>query len=123
MIDTLMLEKKYYELMGYENVTEHFDEANCRWLEYGDLWEVLPTICWNTEQATMVMLRHKISVNFYEAGVEAWHNDGGSPTTTGGGVIVYYHRDKSTRAYFSDNEVFNVAVLQAAVDLLERKKK
>lgn len=121
MIDTLMLEKKYYELIGYENVTEHSnDEAGCRWLQNraeGCYSSKLPTICWSTEQATKVMLRHKINVTFYSYGVEAWHNDGGSPTT------VYYHRDKSTRAYFSDNETFNVAVLQAAVDLLERKRK
>ena len=76
----------------------------------------LPTICGITAQAK-IMLLHKISVNFYEAGVEAWHNDGGSPTT------MYYHRDKSTRAYFSDDETFNVAVLQAAVDWWEREKK
>lgn len=121
MIDILMLEKRYYELMGYENVTEHSDkEAGCRWLQNHVAVSYnakLPTICWSTEQATRVMLKHKINVTFYSYGVEAWHNDGGSPTT------LYYHRDKSTRAYFSDNETFNVAVLQAAVDLLERNNK
>ena len=118
MIDTLMLEKKYYELMGYENVTVDSEDGNT-WLESGD--NCLPTICRSTEQATRVMLRHKINVTFHSYGVEAWHNDGGSPTTTDGGVIVYYHKDKSTRAYFSDDETFNVAVLQAAVEMLERK--
>lgn len=119
MIDTLMLEKKYYELTGYENVTVISEEGNT-WLQNrakGCYSSHLPTICWSTEQATRVMLKHKINVTFYSYGVEAWHNDGGSPTT------VYYHRDKSTRAYFSDNETFNVAVLQAAVDLLERNNK
>ena len=120
MIDTLMLEKKYYELMGYQNVTEHFDEeAGCRWLQTNVAVSYdakLPTICWSTGQAIKVMLRHKINVQFYSYGVEAWHNDGGSPTT------VYYHRDKSTRVYFSESETFNVVVLQAAVDLLERSK-
>lgn len=120
MIDTLMLEKKYYELMGHENIKVVEDEEFCaKYLEtrkhgwtYG---HKLPTICWSTEQAAKVMLLHKINVTFYSYGVEAWHNDGGSPTT------VYYHRDKSTRAYFSDDETFNVAVLQAAVEMLERK--
>lgn len=118
MIDTLMLEKKYYELMGHSIVVEYSDEeVGCRWLESGDEWgNHLPAICWSTEQATRVMLRHKINVTFYSYGVEAWHIDGGSPTT------VCYHRDKSTRAYFSDNETFNVAVLQAAVEMLEREK-
>ena len=117
MKDTLMLEKKYYELMGEKNITVIEDGGN-RWLETGDVWRCsLYTICWSTEQAAKVMLLHKINVTFYTYGVEAWHNDGGSPTT------VYYHRDKSTRAYFSDNEVFNVAVLQAAVEMLERSKK
>lgn len=120
MIDTLMLEKKYYELMGYENVTVESEDGNT-WLQSVD--NCLPTICWSTEQATRVMLLHKINVRFYSYGVEAWHNDRGSSTTTGGGVIVYYHKDKNTRAYFSDNETFNVAVLQAAVELLERNKK
>lgn len=118
MIDTLMLEKKYYELMGYENVTVISEEGNT-WLAYytdGCYNSHLAPICWSTEQATKVMLKHKINVTFYSYGVEAWHNDGGSPTT------VYYHRDKSTRAYFSDNETFNVAVLQAAVEMLERNK-
>lgn len=119
MIDTLMLEKKYYELIGYENI-KIVDEEGNRWLEGGGKYLFrfnLPTICWSTEQATRVMLRYKINVTFYSYGVEAWHNDGGSPTT------VYYHRDKSTRAYFSDDETFNVAVLQAAVEMLERNNK
>lgn len=117
MIDTLMLEKKYYELMGEKNINVIEDGGN-RWLEAGEPWIYpLYTICWSTEEATKVMLKHKINVQFFTAGVEAWHNDGGSPTT------VYYHMDKSTRAYFSDNETFNVAVLQAAVELLERKRK
>lgn len=119
MIDTLMLEKKYYELMGYRNIIEQYDrDGGCCWLEVRRSeydYDHLPTICWSTEQATKVMLLHKINVTFYSYGVEAWHNDGGSPTT------VYYHRDKSTRAYFSDDETFNVAVLQAAVEMLERK--
>lgn len=125
MIDTLMLEKKYYELMGYPNVSIREDaDAGVRWLQAESRWPYqLPTICWSTEQATRVMLLHKINVAFYSYGVEAWHNDGGSPTTTHGGVIVCYHMDKSTRAYFSDNETFNVAVLQAAVELLERNRK
>jgi hypothetical protein len=117
MIDTLMLEKKYYELMGYENI-KVVEEGGNRWLENrakGCYSSHLPTICRSTEQATRVMLRHKINVTFCSYGVEAWHNDGGSPTT------VHYHRDKSTRAYFSDDETFNVAVLKAAVELLERK--
>lgn len=117
MIDTLMLEKRYYELMGEKNINVIDDGCN-RWLEAGEPWIYpLYTICWSTEEATRVMLKHKINVTFYSYGVEAWHNDGGSPTT------VYYHRDKSTRAYFSDDETFNVAVLQAAVEMLERKRK
>lgn len=116
MIDTLMLEKRYYELTGHKNVKVVEEEGN-RWIESTNWGQSLPTICWSTEQAAKVMLRHKINVTFYSYGVEAWQNDGGSPTT------VYYHRDKSTRAYFSDDETFNVAVLQAAVDLLERNNK
>ena len=106
--------------MGHKNVKVVEEEGN-RWIESTNWGQSLPTICWSTEQATRVMFQHKINITFYSYGVEAWHNDGGSPTTTDGGVIVYYHRDKSTRAYFSDNECFNVAVLQAAVEMLERK--
>lgn len=121
MIDTLMLEKKYYELMGYKNVVEHSDEeSGNRWLTFGTYYSILPTICWNTEQATRVMLMHKINVMFYVNGVEAWDN---GLFYEADKKFVPYHMDKNTRAYFSDTDVFNVAVLQAAVDLLERSKK
>ena len=89
MIDTLMLEKKYYELMGEKNITVIEDDGN-RWLEAGGAWRhSLYTICWNSDEAKRVMLLHKINVTFYSYGVEAWHNDDGCRRT------VHYHKDKS----------------------------
>ena len=117
-----MLEKKYYELMGYENV-KVVEDGGSRWLEdraKGCYSSHLSTICWSTEEATNVMLRHKINVKFYEAGVEAWHNDFVCDADK---KFVEYHRDKSMRAYFNESETFNVAVLQAAVEMLERREK
>jgi len=74
MIDTLQLEKQYWELSGYKNVNI-VEEDGSVWLEsasHAGYGCSLPTICYSQSQALTVMLVHKINVTFYSYGVEAF---------------------------------------------------